>query len=143
MTGHVPHGPIVHMTKKKVIAVRTDSSAMLTAPDYSFANHSWLCFIHKDISIHFLVFLFDWSTNVWPGSIHWTSLDPFTHVSLPVARLLKNAGGAATMRLCRMAYGTNTALSLCFTGTVDVGQLHYNGKLPPLKLRDPQLTLPA
>lgn len=40
MTGHVPHGPIVHMTKKKAIAVRTDSSAMLTAPDYSFANHS-------------------------------------------------------------------------------------------------------
>lgn len=53
---------------------------------------------------------------------------PFSLCELAVARLLKNARGVATMCLYRMAYGTNTALSVS-VGTVDVGQLLYDGKL--------------
>lgn len=43
------------------------------------------------------------------------------------------------MCLYRMAYGTNTALSVS-VGTVDVGQLLYDGKLFFLKAVDPLLT---
>lgn len=43
------------------------------------------------------------------------------------------------MRLYRTAYGTNTALSLS-AGTVDVGQLLYDGKLLFLRAEDPLLT---
>lgn len=53
---------------------------------------------------------------------------PFSLCELSVARLLKNAGGVATMCFYRMAYGTNTALSVS-VGTVHVGQLLYDGKL--------------
>lgn len=53
---------------------------------------------------------------------------PFSLCELAVARLLENAGGVTTMCLYRMAYGTNTALSVS-VGTVDVGQLLYDGKL--------------